>query len=133
MVFIPRRPKPRVWLIALPLFSIFAAVAVSATFLADRSTITGSSAQSKQLAASGSILQSGRVVGIASGAKLASSVIEFAEIREAKNFDITREFVFNGYRLAIARIRLVRFPNADSTSEIDLEKVVAHIREQPNS
>ena len=133
MVFMPRRSKPRLWMVALPLFAIFAAVALVATFLADGSNITGSTARSTQLPASGNILQSGRVVGIASGAKLASSGIEFAEIREAKNFNIAREFAFNGYRLAIARIHLVRYPNGDSASEIDLEKVVAHIREQPNS
>ena len=125
---IPRRSKSRAWVVALAVFAILIAISISAVSFADRSIITGSIAGTSQLPTSGRILQSGKLVGIATGAKYVAPNVEFAEIRQAKNLDITREFDFNGYQLAIARIRVVRYPDGNPRSAIDLEHVVAHIR-----
>ena len=133
MAFIPRRPKRTAWTIALPLFAFLAVVSISAAFLADRTIITGSIARAYQLPASGSILQAGQVVGIAKGAKLAPPTIEFAEIRDAKKLDLSKEFFFSGYHLAISRIRVVRYAYGDPASGVDLEQVVAHIRSQSDN
>jgi hypothetical protein len=121
------------WTVALPLFACLAAVSISAAFLADRTIITGSIARTHQLPASGSILQAGQVVGIANGAKLTRSTIEFAEIRGAKKLDFSREFTFSSYQLGISRIRVVRYAYGDPDSGVDLEHVVAHIRSHSNN
>jgi len=78
----------------------------------------------------GSIMQGGAYVGFGTGArrdKYDLTRLDFTEIANASRFDLNREFDYDGYRLKVSKVFLVR----DGTSEgRKLEGVTATIVRQ---
>lgn len=122
----------RVWRGAIVVFMSLGAAAIAAAAFVPDGLTTGSIGPAAQaLPVRGTVSQAGRIVGIATGAKLGNDTIAFDEIADARLLQPGADLDFAGYRVSIVRVRLVRYTNGDPAAGTALEEVVARIKTKP--
>jgi len=116
-------------LVAVALLAVAGGVAVAAW---PESVTTGSIGPSPMaLPTEGNVLQDGRVVGWATGARRREGAIVFDAITDARQLEPSRKLDFAGYSLAVVQVRMVRYQNGDPAAGTKLEQVLTEIKGAP--